>query len=128
VSRSWRGSGALRGGPSTARVPAPWGEATDLLDQRLGRLRPKRHAKCGHRWAQRPPEFGDVPDRLLVDSFWLAQGIARLARGGRVLLLGCSSLFQLGLVFLELLRQAPKGTLLLDNPQDGGVSLLLDRH
>jgi hypothetical protein len=51
------------------KFPHHAGEATDLLDQRLGRPRPKRHAERGHRRTQRPLEFGDVPDRLLADSF-----------------------------------------------------------
>jgi hypothetical protein len=44
------------------------------------------------------------------------------------LLPGGPSPLQLGLDFLEQLRQALKGTLVLDDLQDGDVSLLLDRR
>jgi hypothetical protein len=49
-----------------------------------------------------------------------------LVQGGRVLFLGCTNLLQLGLDFLELLRQAVEDTILLDNFEDGGVSFLFD--
>jgi hypothetical protein len=104
------------------------GKAANLFDQRLGRLWPKRHAEHDHRRAQRPPEFGDVPNRLLGNGFLLALGLAGLAQGGSVLFPGCTNLLQLGLDFLELLRQELEDTVLLDDLEDGGVLLLLDRR
>jgi hypothetical protein len=45
------------------------GKAANLFDQRLGRSRPKRHVERDHCRAQQPPEFGDVPNRLLGNGF-----------------------------------------------------------
>jgi hypothetical protein len=41
----------------------------DFIDQRLGRPRPKRHVEHDYRRAQRPPEFGDIPNRLIANGF-----------------------------------------------------------
>jgi hypothetical protein len=65
---------------------------------------------------------------LMASDLRLAQGVASLAQGGRVLLSGCSNLLQLGLDFLELLRQALEDTVLLNDFEDGRVLFLLDRR